>query len=519
MAYTSPPLSAPLWTQRIQRTIPKLVLWVALVCTGSAVMALWNYRALQTQFMEESSALHRTLSQRADQHDAHLTALSAVALAPQDTGHALFRDVADTIVRFYPRISDIALVPFDTSRMATGTITPSTTLADTVRTTARQLGSTVGIQPHPFLPGHYLMIKRSPNNQEARYGVMLTIDAQRLADDAGAFWRSPNTHLQLSLPDGTALTPEAPERLGLSFTQPLGSVSQPLLLHTHKSLPLQDLFPVVPWLLLCTASSVLLLLLSLLQRQRQRVRSAVERARISSVESRLAHASRVNALGEMAGGMAHELTQPLTAILSQAQAGRRLLERGKYESVAEVLNETVTQAQRASAILQRLRNWSRPQNSTPVPFDLRESLATVQSLMAREAESRQVMLTFNLPDTPLMIRADPVEMEQVLFNLIRNALEAVGETHESPQVTVVLASQTDHAVLDVIDNGPGVPESIRSRLFTPFTTTRANGTGLGLTLSQRLVERAGGELVLVEGTTHTTFRVTLPIQPTHEQNP
>ena len=108
---------------------------------------------------------------------------------------------------------------------------------------------------------------------------------------------------------------------------------------------------------------------------------AENRAKLSAQETRLAHASRVNAMGEMASGMAHELAQPLTAILSQAQAGRRLARRGDTDRLADVLDDTVSQAQRASDILDRLRRWSKP-NRAPIKScalndAVRERLATI----------------------------------------------------------------------------------------------------------------------------------------------
>src|SRR5690606_6618297 len=117
------------------------------------------------------------------------------------------------------------------------------------------------------------------------------------------------------------------------------SSSQPLLLQTRQRLGFADLFPVLPMIILLSASALMALALLLLLRQRAKMRAAVEGARLSSLESRLAHASRVNTLGEMAGGIAHELTQPLTAILAQAQAGKRLLERGDTGMVRQVLGE------------------------------------------------------------------------------------------------------------------------------------------------------------------------------------
>src|SRR5690606_15342055 len=113
----------------------------------------------------------------------------------------------------------------------------------------------------------------------------------------------------------------------------------------------------------------------------------------------------------------------------------------------------------------------------------------------------------------------PVEMEQVVFNLVRNGLEAVA-TQDTGQVTVTLRQTTAEIILDVSDNGPGVAAELRDRLFTPFTTNRPDGTGLGLALSQRLIERANGEIFLVDASPGATFRIILKTQnPPMESTP
>jgi C4-dicarboxylate-specific signal transduction histidine kinase len=229
------------------------------------------------------------------------------------------------------------------------------------------------------------------------------------------------------------------------------------------------------------------------------------------MESRLAHASRVNAMGEMASGMAHELTQPLTAILAQAQAGRHLLAREDTVALGKVLDDTVSQARRAADILDRLRNWSRPQSRPTVPVDLRHAIRSVLILHEAEAKRQSVGVRADLPDHAVNVLADPVELEQVLFNLLRNAIDALSD-RDQPRLVTILLTQEDHqARLDITDNGPGVAAELLPRLFTPFTTTRPEGTGLGLALSQRLIERAGGEIAYIGETGGAYFRVTLPL--------
>jgi len=252
-------------------------------------------------------------------------------------------------------------------------------------------------------------------------------------------------------------------------------------------------------------------------RQRAKVRAAEARAELSGLETRLSHASRVNALGEMASGMAHELTQPLTAILAQAQAARHLAARGDADRVAGILEDVVGQTRRASAILERLRTWTRPRERNAKQIDLRECIRVAETLLAGQAVELGARLTLTMPPTPVTVEGDRVELEQVLFNLMRNALDAVAESSGAQEVVVDLSIDGETAVIDVIDTGPGIRPDVRDRLFTPFVTTRESGTGLGLALSHRLVERAGGDLTVVETREGARFRISLPLARTAQE--
>jgi signal transduction histidine kinase len=484
--------------------------WCLLLLAAAAAFAAYQRHTLVADLEQQSTILHRLASQRADQHDAHMTALSAVAVAAAGERNDLFLDVAATITHFYPRIDEVQLVPLDPSQRTVGTAPLDPETAQIVRTAAKASDGPIALLPRPGRTDHYVMVKRSPNSDAAIYGLMLSIDARRLIGEAGPFWSRPGVALRLSLPDGTVLVgdPELPE--AVRFSRPLGSGSQPLLLETGMAIGLPDLLPFLPTALLLAAVTLACLATLAALRQRARTRAALEQARLSALETRLAHASRVNALGEMASGLAHELTQPLTAILAQAQAGRRILDRRDIAALGPVLDDTVTQARRASAILERFRNWSRPQRAPVSSFDLRDALRTVQALLEPQAASHRTRLEFDLPQEPVPVTADPVEMEQVVFNLVRNAIEATSGLADAARVTVTLRQEAGKTVLAVADNGPGVPADLRPRLFTPFMTTRADGTGLGLALSQRLVERAAGEIALVEDGPGATFRIVLP---------
>jgi signal transduction histidine kinase len=495
----------------LESPLKLIVIGCLLLLAAAAALAFVERNMLVAELEQESNVLHRLVSQRADQHDAHMTALSAVATAGEGERRDLFLDVAATISRFYPRIDEVQLVPLDPHGTVVGTETLDPALAEIVRAAAKASDGSIAILPHPGKPHHYIMVKRSPNSDAARYGLMLGIDAEKLLDEAGSFWTRPGVDLTLSLPDGRPLFNRGEAGEALRFSRVLGSASQPLLLEAGMQIGLADLFPplVTGLVLLATALAYLAVLSAL--RQRARTRQAVEQARLSALDSRLAHASRVNALGEMASGLAHELTQPLTAILAQVQAGRRLLGRGDVEALAPVLDDTVTQARRASAILERFRNWSRPQDGLKKSaFDMRDAVRNVEALLGPQAAANGMKLALDLPMRAVPVIADPVEMEQVVFNLVRNAIDATAGQGSAARVAIVLREQADQIVLEIADNGPGVARELRPLLFTPFTTTRADGTGLGLALSQRLVERAGGEISLVDTETGATFRVVLP---------
>lgn len=459
----------------------------------------------------ESERLQALASQRVDQHDAHLTALSAIAVAGVDQRPELFREVAAAIMRFYPRIVGVALVPLNdaTARLSIGA--DDAGLDAIIREAAgRSTGAPVLVR-HPADRPAYLIVKRSPNTDAARYGLALMIDAAALLDDDSPYWSQPETMRRLALPDGTPLFGRLADGVAPQFSRALSSGTQPLLLETAVTMTPADLLPPGRVALVLTLITVVALAIHATMQQRARFRDAEKRAELSGLESRLSHAARVNALGEMASGMAHELTQPLTAILAQAQAARHLAARGETGKLAEVLDEVVGQTKRASAILERLRTWTRPQARHPEPVDLGTCLGVAETLLAGQASEIGAHLSVRRPAAPLSILADRVEIEQVLFNLIRNALDAVADTDGPREVAVLATRHGDTAVVEISDTGPGIRADIRERLFTPFVTTREGGTGLGLALSQRLVERAGGELSAVESADGARFRVTLPL--------
>jgi signal transduction histidine kinase len=485
--------------------------WVALLVLTVAFVAVLERQRLISELQTEAAILHRLASQRADQHDAHLTSLSALAVAAEAGRQDLFREVAATIQRFYPRIVAVDLVPLDRSgrNITTRPGLPGE-LAETIIAGATASGGELVLRPVPEAENRYLLIKRSPNTDAARYGLALTVDVGGLLASEGEFWARPSVTRRLSLPDGAVLFDSGPDGAAMQFSKALGSRSQPLVLEAGITPRLADILPAGRVLAAVGAMTMLYLLAVIGRRQLARAHLAERQARLSAVDARLAHASRVNALGEMASGMAHELTQPLTAILSQAQAGRHLARRGDVDGSAKSLGRIVEQAKRAAAILDRLRDWSRPQSGRIERVPVNEAIGSVEALLRREVEQGGVSLTSDLSGTcDSVLRLDRIALEQIVFNLMRNAVEAARDSAER-WVRLTSGVAENGIVIEVADSGPGVPENIRERLFEPFVTGKRHGTGLGLALSQRLAERMGGELTQVEGRAATVFRLWLP---------
>lgn len=498
------------WSQGRNQT-RALLGWIGLAILTVAVTAVSERQRLFAELQTEAEILHRLASQRADQHDAHLTSLSALAVAGEVERQALFLDVAATIQRFYPRIVAVDLVPLDRpDRYITTRPGLPDNLIETIVAAARASQGDLALRPSPGTRNRYLAVKRSPNSDTARFGLALAVDAGALLASDADFWVRPSVTRTLRLPDGTLLFGDDPQVV-TQFRKSLGSGSQPLIFEAGISPQMSDLLPLGRVLMALGVMTALYVLTLLALRQVLRTRRAEREARLSADDARLAHASRVNALGEMASGMAHELTQPLTAILSQAQAGRHLARRGDSRASETSLVRIIEQAKRAAAILDRLRDWTRPQSERIEEVHVNEAIGNVEALMRRDVEQEGVALTTDLSATRgVSLRLDRIALEQIVFNLARNAVEAASES--TGRWVRITSRQTESGIaLDVADSGAGVSEAIRDRLFEPFVTGKPEGTGLGLALCQRLTERMGGELTLVDGPANTLFRLWLPL--------
>jgi len=218
---------------------------------------------------------------------------------------------------------------------------------------------------------------------------------------------------------------------------------------------------------------------------------------ISVLHGRMLHVSRLATIGEMAAGVAHELNQPLTAIANYAQACERLLARpaSDPDELREALREITAQAVRAGEILRRLRTLSGARPTERAPASLNALVAQVRELLQTDARMHGVQLRFELAEPLSPVCVDAVQIQHVIFNLVRNGLEALASAGPPRELTLRTAQHDSaHVELSVSDNGPGLSEALLARSFDPFFSTKENGTGLGLPISNSIARAHGGTL-------------------------
>ena len=226
-------------------------------------------------------------------------------------------------------------------------------------------------------------------------------------------------------------------------------------------------------------------------------RKAIEE-RLRQQEEQLAHVTRLSTLGEMAAGIAHEINQPLTAISTYAEACSRLLAAGNIEpdELRTTLERISQQALRAGEVIRRLRRLAQRGTSGRDVIDVGTTVE--ETLRLAEADARAFGMTIQLDcesDLPPVI-ADPVQIQQVVLNLLRNALESLEEANNRTQPIriEVRGKAPDDIVVRVTDYGVGIRDEHRAHLFEPFHTTKDAGMGIGLAISRTIITAHGGEL-------------------------
>jgi len=300
--------------------------------------------------------------------------------------------------------------------------------------------------------------------------------------------------------------PDAP--LGsFEFRKGLATASQPFDVVASRGLRWSDVpwLPLIGWLLLIAAGMGGLLIF---ERQRARGRRAEALLRLGQL-------TRLSTLGELTAGMAHELNQPLAAVLASTQAAERLL--GERPSDVPTAREAIArgteQARRAASVVSRLRRIvEQPETATAVqPIEL-EALVR-KALYLLEPELRALNVTTEVIGNATRVTADPIALEQIVHNLLTNALHALAQVRADERSLVInVHAAGGRASLTVRDSGPGIADEHLPHLFEPFFTTRKEGLGLGLSLCESLAAGMNGKLSAENVAPHgAAFSLHLPL--------
>lgn len=471
-----------------------LLVWCVLSLAGAALVGRSELARQQSTFETDARITHRLLSQRVVQHDAILATLALLqpatdASAPERRLPALYSQI-------------LAVERRD------GGAPWAVPALDTAETLSRALR-------RPALAGldlaagrFWLVLAAEPAS------FALQMDLKAVVPWAEWPMAADTSPVRVTLEHASQTFVVQPGRMRAGgwqydFRKPLASDSQPFDVVATRRIGWGEL----PWLTMAVQAVILAGVLAGLRtvlRQREQRRRAEELLRLGQV-------ARLNAMGELAAGMAHEINQPLTALLASTQACGRLLDDEPPDlPLARVAAEQAArQARRAADVVGRLRRTvEQPDLRAPLrPVDLRQSVRAALHLLAPELQARQIRTDMEAAGAPVTVLADAVALEQIVHNLLVNALQALEQVPQGQRALVLSVGESGGTgALTVRDTGPGVAAEALPRLFEPFFTTRPGGLGLGLNLCETLAGRMGGQLTAANHPSRgAVFTLTLPL--------
>ncbi|HUN44477.1 MAG TPA: MASE4 domain-containing protein [Acetobacteraceae bacterium] len=233
--------------------------------------------------------------------------------------------------------------------------------------------------------------------------------------------------------------------------------------------------------------------------------------RLNELHAELVHVSRVSELGQMVSALAHEVNQPLTAIGNYLRAGQRLARSGDTAMLQAALDKAAEEAARANAIIRRLRDFIRKQDSVRRPEELGPMLEETVALALVGVERRYIAVQVRVDPRARAALVDRIQIQQVLLNLIRNAVDAMGDGTGRALVLATAPSGEGMIEISVADTGPGLSAGVREKLFQPFVTTKRDGMGVGLSICQSIIDGHGGRIWAADNPGGgTVFRFTVP---------
>ena len=238
------------------------------------------------------------------------------------------------------------------------------------------------------------------------------------------------------------------------------------------------------------------------------------RARIEELQSELMQVARANAVGEMGSALAHELTQPLSAVVGFVEASSELIDQGGGEipaKVREYMKEAVTQSLRAGDVVRLLREFSARGDTERSVHDINAVVEETCRLATLGTAAGGIELALDLAADLPQVLIDHIQIQQVVLNLVRNSIDALRDI-ETPAITVATTPGRQEVEVVVGDNGPGLSSEVRERVFEPFVSTKPDGIGIGLSICRTIVEAHGGRIAVDPAAERgTAFRFSVPV--------
>lgn len=230
----------------------------------------------------------------------------------------------------------------------------------------------------------------------------------------------------------------------------------------------------------------------------------------------LAHVFRLSTMEEMASGMAHEISQPLAAIVNYTRGCVRYLQKGHHDitQLTEIMEKAVAQAERAGEVIHHLKNFFAKGQLFKTPCKINSVIRETVSFIRNDLTASKTKIDFNLAKDVPLISADKIQVQQVILNLIQNAIDAMRETDPQKRRILIQTKPLDKNTIEVTfsDSGPGFSKDMVNKAFKPFFTTKANGRGMGLAICRSIIDAHGGLFTINPNTNHHSWiRFTLPI--------
>jgi signal transduction histidine kinase len=470
---------------------------LVIAIAGCVTLARLELNHLRDGFETDARIIHRLLSQRTAQQDAVMAMLALLQPATQ----GIAAPPGPRISAVYPQILEVRQRddnnPWPDAAMQAGE-------DESRRSQRAALG---GVD---FAGGRYRLVQAAT---PASYAAQIDLRSMVPWEEWPMQPEASPVRVTLEYGGQRYVVQTGHDRVGqwqFDFRKRLAADSQPFDVVAVRSVGWADLpwLKMLGWTLLTGAA---LAALHALERQRTERRRAEELLRLGQV-------ARLNTLGELAAGVAHELNQPLTAILASTQAASRLLsdEPPDLATARDAMGRTVEQARRAAAVVGRMRRVvERPDVAGRLqPVDLQEAVRNALYLL--EPECARLGVRPAVMDGTVVVQADPVALEQIIHNLLANALQALAQVPARERaLSIAMQAEGAHGVLTVCDSGTGIPADVLPRIFEPFFTTRSGGLGLGLSLCESLAADMNGTLTATNAAQRgALFRLSLPLATT-----